>query len=201
LADETMLDAKVCECCQTSVAMTDWGPIVLYRDRSNEEIRDISVLRRVKGKWSESRPIFSDQWKINACPVNGPAVSAMKQKVVAAWYTGADNASHVKVVFSSNSGQSFSEPIMVDDGNPVGRVEVLLLKDGSAMVCWLEKTPSGGEIRVRRVHPNGKREPSITVAPAGTARSTGFPQMVQSGKTLMFAWTGARVFTAELPLQ
>jgi hypothetical protein len=76
----------------------------------------------------------------------------------------------------------------------------MLLADGSAIVSWLEKLPEGGAVRIRRVKPDGKRDESITVAPSGTARSNGFPQMVRAGDTLVFAWTGSRVFTATMSL-
>jgi hypothetical protein len=83
---------------------------------------------------------------------------------------------------------------------------VLLLADGSAMVCWLERLPGGGEVRVRRVRPDGliddkpdsKKDQAMTISASGTARSNGFPQMVRTGNTLVFAWTGQRVFTATL---
>jgi len=41
------LDTRVCECCQTSVAMTAEGPVVVYGDCSEaeKEIRDISIVR------------------------------------------------------------------------------------------------------------------------------------------------------------
>jgi hypothetical protein len=200
LTDETALDAKVCECCQTSAAMTDDGPVVVYRDRSDQEIRDISVIRLKDGKWSQPRSVAQDGWQINGCPVNGPAVAASGRRVAVAWFTAAGNASHVKLAFSNDAGETFSEPVIVDDGAPVGRVDVLLLADGSAMVCWLEKLSGGGEIRARRVRPDGKSDKSITIAPSGTARSSGFPQMARAGNTLVFAWTGARVFTATMPL-
>jgi hypothetical protein len=67
-------------------------------------------------------------------------------------------------------------------------------------VCWLEKLPEGGAVRVRHVRPDGKLDESITVAPSGTARSNGFPQMARAGDTLVFAWTGPRVLTAAMPL-
>ena len=88
----------------------------------------------------------------------------------------------------------------MDDGNPAGRVDVLLLDDGGALVCWLEKLPEGGAVRVRRVRPDGKLDEAITVAPSGTARSNGFPQMARAGGELIFAWTGGRVFTSTLAL-
>ena len=46
------LDNRICDCCQTSAAMTSNGPVVVYRDRSETEIRDMSIVRYVNGKWT-----------------------------------------------------------------------------------------------------------------------------------------------------
>lgn len=198
--NEALLDAKVCECCQTSAAMTALGPVVVYRDRSEQEMRDISIVRRLNGKWSAPKPVFADGWQINGCPVNGPAVAAAGKRVAVAWFTGANNKSNVKLAFSNDAGETFGAPVVIDDGNPAGRVDVLLLPDGSAMVSWLEKLANGGEVRIRKVKPDGSREAAITIAPAGTARSSGFPQMIRAGNSLVFAWVSNRVLTAEMTL-
>lgn len=204
LADEAVLDARVCECCQTSAAMTAEGPVVVYRDRSDEEIRDISIVRLREGKWSQPVSVFKDNWRINGCPVNGPSIAASGRRVAVAWFTGVNDKPRVKLAFSSDAGASFGEPITVDDGNPAGRVEALMLADGSALVCWLEKLPGGGEVRMRRIKPDGKPESkldaAITVSATGAARSNGFPQMARTGNSLVFAWTGAKVMTATLSL-
>jgi hypothetical protein len=202
LVDDAALDTRVCECCQTSAAMTAEGPVVVYRDRSEaeKEIRDISVVRLKGDKWSAPSRVFQDGWQLNGCPVNGPAVAAAGRRVAVAWFTGADKTPRVKLAFSNDAGETFGQPVAVDGGNPTGRVDVLLLDDGGALVCWLEKLPEGGAVRVRRVRPDGKLDEAVTVAPSGTARSNGFPQMVRAGGELIFAWTGGRVFTAALAL-
>lgn len=200
LTDEAVLDARVCECCQTSAAMTAEGPVVAYRDRSDQEIRDISIVRLRDGRWSAPQSVFKDGWQINGCPVNGPSVAAQGRRVAVAWYTGANNKPRVNLAFSFDDAVSFGEPVTVDDGNPVGRVETLLLADGSALVCWLEKVSGGGEVRVRRMRPNGKNDAAITVSVSGVARSNGFPQMTRAGDTLVFAWTSSRVMTATMPV-
>ncbi len=95
----------------------------------------------------------------------------------------------MKVVFSNDAGATFAPPILVDEGSPIGRVDVLLLTDGSALVSWLERTTKGGEVKVRRVKPNGSRDEAITVAASGDARASGFTQMARSGDEIIFAWT------------
>src|SRR5688572_16838995 len=115
---ETQLDARACDCCQTDAAVTSRGPLVVYRDRSPEEIRDIYVTRLVDGKWTEGVPVHGDGWHIDACPVNGPAAAASGDRVAVAWFTGAADTARVKVAFSGDSGETFSVPQQVDDGNP-----------------------------------------------------------------------------------
>jgi hypothetical protein len=189
VSEEALLDSRVCDCCQTSAAMTSDGAIVVYRDRSDKEIRDISLVRFHKGRWTEPRTLSVDGWEIHGCPVNGPMVSADGRRVAVAWFTAAKDTSRVKVIFSNDSGATFGQPTVVDEGTPVGRVDVLMLADGSALVSWLEKTGKGGEVKVRRVNPDGSQGQAITVAESSAARSSGFPQMARAGDEIIFAWT------------
>ncbi|MFY9554152.1 MAG: sialidase family protein [Blastocatellia bacterium] len=189
VSEDVLLDPRVCDCCQTSAAITSEGPIVVYRDRSEKELRDISVVRFSKRGWTEPRTVNADGWEIHGCPVNGPSVSAEGKRVAVAWFTAAKDTPRVKVVFSRDAGETFDQPIQVDEGSPVGRVDVLMLTDGSAMVSWLERTAKGGEVKVRRIRPNGSRDESITVAASSAARASGFPQMAFTGNEIIFAWT------------
>ncbi len=112
---QTLLDARTCDCCQTSAALTSAGPIVVYRDRSEGEIRDISLVRRLDGRWTAPAVLHEDDWHIPACPVNGPAVSAMGDRLAIAWYTAADDVPRVFVAFSEDAGASFGKALRVDD--------------------------------------------------------------------------------------
>lgn len=198
--EEALLDPRVCDCCPTSAAATSEGPIIVYRDRSENEIRDISIVRLIKGHWTEPRTVNADGWQIHGCPVNGPSVSADGKRVAVAWFTAAQDTARVKIVFSSDAGATFSSPISVDEGNPLGRVDVVMLTDGSAVVSWLERTAKGGEIKVRQVRPDGSHDDALTVASSSTARASGFPQMARAGDDIIFAWTdpgtASRVQTA-----
>lgn len=189
LFEEAELDARVCDCCQTDAALTENGPILVYRDRSEDEIRDIAVIRKENGQWQESQIINSDHWMIKGCPVNGPAIAAQGQSVAIAWYTAAENQPRVQLVFSEDGGKSFSAPIPVDDGAPVGRVDVVLKDDKTAIVSWLEEVGEGGEIRLAEIKQEGKLGESRTAATTGVSRQSGFPILEKLQGQLLLAWT------------
>ncbi len=187
---EMHLDERTCDCCQTAAAMTARGPIVAYRDRSPAEIRDIYVVRRVGGKWTAPAAVHNDGWHIAACPVNGPAIAASGSQIALAWFTAANDTPRVNVAFSTDAGATFDRPIRVDGGKPAGRVDVLRLRDGSALVSWIERT--GGDtaaVRLRRININGQATAPVTVATSSAARASGFPRMALSGEKVMLAWT------------
>ena len=64
LSNDALVDELVCDCCQTDVAIAPAGPIAVYRNRSEDEIRDVHVTRMIDGKWEAGRPVAHDGWKI-----------------------------------------------------------------------------------------------------------------------------------------
>lgn len=187
---EVRLDERTCDCCQNAAAVTSAGPIVAYRNRSTDEIRDVYLTRRVAGTWITGVPVNNDRWKIAACPVNGPAIAARGHRVALAWFTAPNDSARVNVAFSDNDGATFGKPTRVDGGDPAGRVDVSLLADGGALVTWVERT--GGDVaqvRARRVNRDGKGGAVVTIASSSAARASGFPKSVVTGTNVLFAWT------------
>ncbi|HUR92207.1 MAG TPA: sialidase family protein [Gemmatimonadaceae bacterium] len=190
LGAETRLDERACDCCQTAVAVSSKGPVVAYRDRTADEIRDIYVVRRVGGQWTAPVAVHADNWKIAACPVNGPAVAAEGERVALAWFTAATDSGRVNLAFSDDAGATFGAPVRIDDGRPAGRVDVVMLRDGGALVSWIERT--GGDtaaVRVRHVSRDGRPAAPVTIATSSAKRASGFPRMVMRGDEAIFAWT------------
>ncbi len=182
---EWELDNKTCDCCQTSAAITTNGPIVIYRDRSDKEVRDMSIVRLIDGQWTEPKSIHNDNWKIAGCPVNGPRVVADGNNLAVAWYSVASDTSKVNVSFSNDGGATFGKPIRVDEKSAIGRVDIAMIDDKCVMVSWME----GTEIKAIKVYSDGRLESSVTIASTSESRSSGFPQMTKSGNQLIFAWT------------
>ena len=197
---ETALDPRVCECCPTAAAVTSDGPIVAYRDRSPEEVRDIYITRLENGKWTDPRRVHADDWRINACPVNGPSLSARGRDVAIAWFAAKDNQPKSFVGFSNDAGRTFGTPVRLDDAGSLGRVDVELLPDGSAVAAYIEFANQRADFRLRRVTPAGEKSAPVVISTVAGNRTSGYPRMALSGDELLFAWVdragGSQVRTA-----
>ena len=187
---EDAIDLRVCECCPTAAASTTDGPIVAYRNRSADEVRDIYVSRFTGEAWTVPAPVHNDGWTIDGCPVNGPALSAIGRDVAVAWFTAPKDEGHALVAFSRDAGRTFSAPIQVDDTGSLGRVNVEQLPDGSAVIGWIELANRIAAFKVRRVERNGQRSAAVTVTDLGERRNSAYPRLARRGQELIFAWTG-----------
>lgn len=183
-----MVDPRVCECCATSAVATRRGPLVAYRDRSEDEIRDIYTVLRADGSWTEPARVHADRWVIPGCPVNGPALAAEGDRVVVAWFTAADGEPKVQVAFSEDSGITFGPPALVQGEGALGRVDVVLKEEAGAVVSWLASEQGEGVIRLRRVGPGGELEEPFSLAKTTAGRAAGFPQIEPWSDRIYAAW-------------
>lgn len=188
---ETELDASVCDCCQTDAAVTAKGPLLVYRDRAEGEIRDIRALRFDRGAWTASKPVASDNWRMPACPVNGPSVAARGNEAVVAWYTAAGDVPAVKLARSRDAGDSFDAPVVLDRGDAVqGRVDVAL-DDTAAWVLWTREDAGGQSLWLARYAPDLSRqlEKAEVAKLQGRGRGTGFAQLALRDGRAYVVWT------------
>ena len=200
LGPEEVLDPDVCTCCQTDAASTAQGAIVVYRDHSPEEIRDIAIVRQTEDGWSEPSLIADDGWLMPACPVTGPAVAAGGRSVAVAWYTAPDGAARVQVALSQDCGESFAAPIIIDEDQPMGRVSIDLV-DGGVVIGWLATAGDDAVFRLVFLSQKGQLGVPLTVARTSKDRASGFPQMLASGEHLVLAWrAGGRLHSAKTSL-
>jgi hypothetical protein len=191
----SFVDPITCECCPTSAAVTDRGPVVAYRGRqeasgtkpsevdpSRPTVRDIYITRLERDHWTKPRLVHADNWIINACPDNGPSIDAHGNHLVVAWWTRSDDQPKVQVAFSGDSGDTFTQPIRVDAGRGEGQVTVVLLPDGgSAIVGWLEE----GMTWAKFVRDTGETSSAVSLGPA--PRHSRLPRWVANGNNSVTA--------------
>ena len=140
VGEEELLDDSTCSCCGTSAVNLPGGPIIFYRNRTSEEIRDIYHVRKNAKQWKTPEAVNNDGWEISGCPVNGPEAANIGNEIAVAWFTGANETPLVKAAWSDNGGESFAEPIEFDSislGGPIGRVGVIMVQPGLAVVSWI----------------------------------------------------------------
>ncbi len=173
---DSFIDPITCECCPTSAAVTQSGPVVVYRGRQEAPgtqpsevnpyratVRDIYIARLQGNQWTKPHRVHADNWVINACPDNGPAVDANGKDVAVAWWTASGNQPKVQIAFSGDAGDSFGRAIRVDAGKGDGQVTLALLPGGqAAIVGWLEENQAWA----RYVRATGEMSSPIALGPA-----------------------------------
>jgi hypothetical protein len=183
------IDHRVCECCSTSAAMTADGPLVAFRDLTPESIRDIGVSRLDGAKWTDTNIVSPDKFSIDFCPVNGPAVSARGRDVAIAWFTVKNDVGEAFAAFSSDAGRTWTAPQRLDELGSLGRVDIEMLDDGSAVASWVEYAGGRTDLRLRRIDKSGARSPAVNIVAVSGGRASGFPRMARQGDQLIFAWS------------
>jgi len=190
--NEEELDNRICDCCQTSAAMTPNGPVVVYRDRSENEVRDISIVRRMGGSgWSEPMTVYEDNWEIDGCPVNGPSIDAIGNNLAVAWFTVTEGMPKVQVAFSEEGG--FGMPVRIDAHDAIGRVDIVMLSESEAAVSWMENIGDEAAVQLMKVNSDGTKSEPITIAKTSPERASGFPQIELLHGKIYVAWTSVGV--------
>ena len=189
IINENELDASVCDCCQTSITNTDKGPLVVYRNRSEKEVRDIYVTRNIDDKWETPAAVHNDGWVIYGCPVNGPKVVSNSNNIAVSWFTVYDGKPRVNLSFSKSYGASFDSPIQINDNNAIGRVDVLYLNDREVLVSYMEDDNFDTYLRLKKVSIDGQVSKPITISKIDSGRNTGVPQLEILNDEIFVVWT------------
>ncbi|MDP6600925.1 MAG: S41 family peptidase [Phycisphaerales bacterium] len=166
------VDERACECCGTDAAIVNGNPVVVYRDRSDGEVRDISVAGTLPME------IPPDNWRIEGCPVNGPSLDARNGTAAVAWFTDAPGRTGVWLAVEG------SPPVHLSS-TPIGRADVAILDNGDIAACWIE--PHGEEAAVM-LSVDAKKEPR-NIASVEASRRAGFPRLAAIPGGVLIAWT------------
>ena len=189
IIDESELDSATCDCCQTSIAVTNKGPVVVYRDRSDKEVRDIYIARKINGIWGVPTPIHNDGWEINGCPVNGPKVASNSNNLAISWFTVSNEKPTVNLSFSKSNGASFGTLIKINDDDAIGRVDVAFLNPQEVLVSYIEGDDVGTYLRIKKVSIDGKVSAPITISKIDGGRNSGVPQLEILDNEAFIVWT------------
>jgi hypothetical protein len=185
-----VIDALVCDCCQTDVAISSVGALVIYRDRSELEIRDVVVRMHDGESWRAPIALGEEGWHIEGCPVNGPAIAAREDEVAATWYTAAGEMPRVRFARSRDGGQSFEPAIDIDAIGAFGQADVVLLENSTAVVTWWRRAEGNRTALVfRAVSREGELGPITTIAENAVSQPVDVPEAVAHDAGMLVTWT------------
>ena len=195
ILEDLLIDDRVCDCCQTDLAITENGEsIVVYRDRSENEVRDIYYSYKKDSVWSKPLNIYNDNWEIPGCPVNGPAISTYKNNSAVVWYTFSKNKNQIKVVFTDNINNGFQQPILVEANDPIGRVDIELLNPNNAIISFIDIIDDKAYIKLQMIAKDGSQNKLLLIDESSQNRSSGFPVITlnKEKSNTIIAWTESK---------
>ncbi|MBB1088996.1 exo-alpha-sialidase [Lysobacter sp. SG-8] len=188
---EWPLDVSTCDCCTTDAAVTDRGPVVVYRGRTAEEVRDTRIVRFENGAWTAPHDVHTDGWVMPGCPVNGPVIEARGNAVWVAWFTMADGEPEVRLARSDDAGDGFAAPLTVARGPAVlGRAAMALAGD-RLLVAWLEEGDTQSlQLAVYDADDLAAEPLRSQVATLSVrGRASGMPRLAVQGDEARLVWT------------
>ncbi len=188
ITDERVLDEDVCTCCPVSAAQLPDGPMVIYRDRTPKQIRDISFTRRTSTGWTAPAPVHADGWLFPACPVNGASLATHGRHIAISRYTAANQKAKVILHLSCTDQPKSTREIVLDANNPIGRC-VTVCTASASYTLWIAQDKNQATLQLAQVSHTGHRIRQATLTPINTARSSGMPRALISSNHLWYTWT------------
>jgi hypothetical protein len=180
----------VCECCRLALGFDSQGvPVLLWRDILPGGVRDHSLVRLTPTVGAPTRATFDD-WKIEACPHHGPALSIAADGTQSlAWFTGdGRNGGGVFYARSSDAGKSFSKPIRFADAELGSHPTVLSL--GSDVYLAWKQSGSGTSVMLAASQDGGASWSDPRVL-ARTKHGSDHPLLVSDRREVLLSWFSA----------
>jgi len=177
-----------CECCRLAVEMDKHNlPVLLWRQVFEGNIRDHAVLT-FKDDWTPgaARRASFENWRVEACPHHGPALSIGEDGVFhAAWFSAAPERSGLFYGNSGDNGQTFSAPLAFG-GPGAAHAGVLALGRQVALV-WSEFDGKANLLQLQRSTDSGRSwSPPQTLASTAGSADNGF--LLSDGERLYVSW-------------
>lgn len=182
---EKLVDDNVCTCCPTATAAIGDTLLIGYRDRTQDEIRDMNTVTVTESlQVGNPFPVHHDNWRINACPTNGPALDVRDGETAVAWFTSAQEPL-LYYASSNDGGKNFTVPEEISRNKTIGHPAISILKDGSTVVAWIENHDSVSHLLARQITKDGQPGPVVEVA---QGPGFGFPSMRAQGPDAVITW-------------
>jgi hypothetical protein len=180
----------VCECCSIAVDFDgDNLPVLFVRYIYPGGVRDLGLIKpKAEGKeWNAWRVTFDD-WRIEACPEQGPALSIGpdgRQHI--AWFTQGNVRQGLFYAYSTDHGQHFSAPLALSDSGKLADHPAVLALGQKVTLVWKEFDGMKTSIMMRQSQDGG----AAWSMPKRIAEATGqadTPLLLSKGQATYLSW-------------
>jgi hypothetical protein len=187
---EGLVATNVCFCCKTAIVTRGDDVFVAWRHLFDGGVRDIAIARSTDGGRTFSAPVrvSPDNWKIDACPDDGPALAlAPDGRLHVVWPTLVNDSDKPRVgifhAVSADGGRTFSPRERVDGtrGTDPAHPRMIVDDSGEPVFAWDELTAGRRQVALRR-----GPEPVQVIS---TERAGSYPAIAAAGEQLVVAWT------------
>jgi hypothetical protein len=186
---ETAVAANVCFCCKTAIVSRGADVFVAWRHLFPGGVRDIAIARSSDGgrTFQEPTRVSADNWQIDACPDDGPAMTVDGEGVLRiTWPTLVTDGGAKRVIFETTSrdgGATFSPRTRVDTAEGgAAHPRIATGPAGRSAVVWDELAQGSRRVVFRLT---GEGSPVVL----STGRIASYPAIAAVGDGFVVAWT------------
>jgi hypothetical protein len=188
---EQGIDTLVCDCCQPDISQDDIATYIVYRDRSEQNIRDIKLMIKPhEGQWGEVISLPDDNWFIEGCPVNGPSLASSGQGLGVSWYTNVNDIPKIRFAYFDHQDNAFTSELDVEEGAPWGYVDTAYDPyNDNFIVSWLRSGSTGVELVAASIGSSGMLNKENILFSSQISYPLDFPKIEIIGDKLVATWT------------
>ncbi len=206
--DARAIASGVCYCCKTSVATGADGAIyAAWRHVYPGNIRDIAFTSsHDDGRtFAAPVPVSHDQWALDGCPENGPALGVDADGVVhVVWptlvKTAADSGEpNLALFYAAKRGEHFSARQLIDTVGTPRHPTIAIGSSGSLLVAWDEQTRGSRRVAFAVAVPAGGST-KFTRLPDATQDRGEYPAVAATSGGFVGVWTN-RAATSTIRVQ
>ncbi|WP_347986719.1 sialidase family protein [Methylomonas sp. AM2-LC] len=187
---EFRIAKNICSCCRTAMVLDNHDQaLILARFVFPDQIRDLGLIKPdAKIETAETWRVSFDNWKLEGCPTQGPALSISKTgRYHMAWFTLGSRRQGLFYAWSDDQGKTFSNPLSF--GNPdklPARAEVLAIGKKVALI-WKEF--DGIKTQIMAMHSeNQGLNWSAPTQLAETESLSSYPALLDDGHKIYLSW-------------
>lgn len=185
---------SVCSCCRTATAFSPEGrPVILARMVFAGGIRDHALIKMDNsGNWLPAQRITRDDWKVDACPEHGPALSIDRQgRAHLTWFTLGNKRQGIYYARTDDYGKTLSEPIPLGNKDRLPSHPDVIAIDDRVVLAWKEFDGVQSDIFVKVSTDRGDRwgaPRKLTSSPAQSSH----PKLISQGERIFLSWSNSK---------